>query len=125
MARIVILASVALLIATVSSATVINVAWHGGADYENIKDAISAAASGDTILVAPGTYLGEQNRNIGFLGKELTLMSTGGRQETVLDAEGQSSVFWLGSTMTSASIISGFTVQGGVAEKGAGSTFTT
>lgn len=33
----------------------------GGADYTSIGEALAAAASGDTVLVADGTYTGSNN----------------------------------------------------------------
>lgn len=43
-------------------------------DYKRIQDAIDAASDGDNILVEPGTYM----ENIGFLGKDIAVISTGG-----------------------------------------------
>ena len=47
-----------------------------------IQDAIVASASGDEIIVAPGTY----NELINFLGKGVALRSSGGRDVTIIDA---------------------------------------
>ena len=47
-----------------------------------IQDAIVASANGDEIIVAPGTY----NELIDFLGKGVTLRSSGGRDVTIIDA---------------------------------------
>jgi parallel beta-helix repeat protein len=50
-------------------------------DHLHIQDAIDAAANGDTVLVAPGTYV----ENIDFLGKAITVASESGPLVTVLD----------------------------------------
>jgi len=47
-----------------------------------IQDAIVASANGDEIIVAPGTY----NELITFIGKGVTLRSSGGRDVTIIDA---------------------------------------
>lgn len=44
---------------------------HVPGDYAMIQDAIVAAARGDTVLVAPGTYV----ENLDFLGKAITVRS--------------------------------------------------
>ena len=59
-----------------------------------IEKAIDAAAHGDTVLVAPGSY----EENIDFLGKAVTLRSEAGAVTTVIDG-GQA-----GSVVTSGSI---------------------
>ncbi len=51
-------------------------------DFSTIQAAIDAACSGAEIIVAPGTY----NELIDFLGKGITLRSSGGRDVTIIDA---------------------------------------
>lgn len=49
----------------------------------SIQDGINAVAvAGDEVLVAPGTY----NELINFLGKAVTVRSSGGRDVTIIDA---------------------------------------
>jgi predicted outer membrane repeat protein len=56
--------------------------WHvkadGTGDRATIAAAVSAAASGDTISLANGTYSGDGNRDIQIFGKALTILSEGG-----------------------------------------------
>jgi len=58
----------------------------GSADYS--KAGIDAAWSGDTVLVANGTYTGSGNRDIEMRGKKIVLRSENGPANTVIDCEG-------------------------------------
>jgi len=53
---------------------------HVPGDYSTIQRAIHAAQPGDTVLVAPQTYV----ENIDFLGKAITVMSSDGPNVTTL-----------------------------------------
>lgn len=75
-------------------------------DYPTIQAAIGAAATGDVVLVAPGTYAGR----VDFLGKAIRLSSVGGPAETTLEHdEGPIVVFQSGEGL--GSILEGFTIQ--------------
>jgi hypothetical protein len=97
------------LAATASFAATLNVG--PGQPYTTIQSAINAAANGDTVLVAPGTYF----ENINFIGKAITVTSSGGAALTTIDGGskgGQATVIF-NSGETRASVISGFTIRGG------------
>ena len=85
--------------------------------HSTIQSGIDAAAPGDTVLVAPGTYSGDGNRDLDFGGKDLTLRSSGGREVTWIDCEGTDEDphrgIYLHSGETVASRIEGFTITGG------------
>ena len=81
------------------------------ADQPTIQAGIDAAANGDTVLVAPGTYY----ENIDFKGKAITVTSSGGPTTTIIDGgnkDGFATVtFHNGETR--GSVISSFTIRGG------------
>jgi hypothetical protein len=77
--------------------------------YPTIQSAIVAAASGDVVLVAPGTHFGAIN----FLGKAILVRSSDGAAATVIDAGAGSGVVTFASAETAASILDGFTLTNG------------
>ena len=56
-------------------------------DEPTIQAGIDAAAEGDTVLVAPGVYKGEGNRNILIDSKWVVLKSEAGPERTIIDCE--------------------------------------
>jgi hypothetical protein len=86
--------------------------WYGTAafPFNTIADAMSAATHGDTVLVRDGVYAGEENKNLDFLGKAITLRSEGGPENCVIDCEGAGRAFYFHSGETSDSIVKGFTI---------------
>ena len=82
-----------------------------------IQDGVNASSDGDTVLVAPGTYTGDGNRDISLFGKAITLKSTDGPNSTVIDIEGSPTSihrgFFLIHEEPSETLIQGFTVMNG------------
>ena len=91
------------------------------ADQPDIQSGIDAAANGDTVLVADGTYI----ENINFMGKAITVASyfltdgdTSHIYATIIDGS-QPSYPLLGSVVTfdsgedNTSVLAGFTITGG------------
>jgi len=68
----------------IGSARTIRVANDDSADYMMIQAAIDASVDGDTVLVTPGTYAGNGNRDIEFRGKAITVRSEDGPQTCIL-----------------------------------------
>ena len=73
--RHILIAIVAMAAATVCHARTIIVDDNSPADFNKIKLAINDANDGDTIIVQPGRYTGDGNRDIRFLGKAITVQS--------------------------------------------------
>ncbi|MGA7791590.1 MAG: Ig-like domain repeat protein [Candidatus Acidiferrales bacterium] len=79
---------------------------HVPADQTTIQSAINAAADGDTILVAPGTY----KENISFMGKAITVTSAGGASQTTIDGGQNGVVVSFTNHETRQSVLNGFTI---------------
>ena len=82
---------------------------HLPGDSATIQGAIVMASSGDTILVAPGTYV----ETIDLLGKQLVIEGTGGAAVTTIDANGSGSTVSVHTGEPAGTAIRGFTITGG------------
>jgi predicted outer membrane repeat protein len=81
---------------------------HVPGGYPTIQSAIDTANDWDTVLVAPGTY----NESIDFKGKTITVMSSHGAEETIIDGASTSvATFKNGEGRNS--ILVGFTLTSG------------
>ena len=86
---------------------------HVPGDLPDIESAIYLAGFGDTILLAPGTYTGEQNKGLDFKGKEITLTSETGYEYCVLDCQNSDRALYLHSGESPNTVISGITIRNG------------
>lgn len=96
-----------------------------GYDYATIQAAIDDANDGDTVLVAPGTYTGDGNRDIDFNGKAIVVQSIDPNDpnivaSTIIDCEQQGRGFNFHSGEGIDSVILGLTITGGAAKDGSG-----
>lgn len=82
--------------------------------FPTIQSAIVGSANGDTVLVAPGTYL----ETISFQGKSITVRSTSGAATTIIDGGQTGTVVSFSSGETSQTILEGFTIQNGLGQNG-------
>lgn len=97
----------------------------GTGDFPTIQDAIHAAAEGDTIELANGTFTGDGNWDMDYLGKAVTVRSQGAhRSSCVIDGGGSMDVPHRGFRFHSGegpeSVLRGIVIMGCVADSGAG-----
>ena len=89
----------------------------GPADFNNIQAAIDDANDGDTVIVMPGTYTGDGNRDIDFLGKAITLKSQNGPESCIINCQGSEEDLHRGFNFQSGenllSVLDGFTITNG------------
>jgi hypothetical protein len=91
------------LLTTPANSDVIHVDVAGGGEYLTVFEGVDAASPGDTIVVAPGTYVGTSNRGIHVSG--VTLMSEGGPEVTIIDCDNADCAF-----QVAGSVLDGFTI---------------
>jgi len=81
--------------------------------YATIQAAVNAAANGDEVVVANGTYTGAGNVDVDFLGLAITIRSANGAASCVIDCQQSARAFHLHSGESATSVIQGFTVRNG------------
>jgi serine protease len=94
-----------LFAANATAATVLHVPH----DYPTIQSAIDAAATGDTVLVAAGTY----SETIDFQSKAITVESESGAASTTINGDGVSAVVIMSANDGETPVLRGFTVRNG------------
>jgi hypothetical protein len=87
------------------------------AESATIQAAVERSMDGDTIIVAPGTYTGDGNRDIDFKGKAITLKSEGGAATCIINCQGSADephrAFYFHNREDANSVVQGFTITGG------------
>jgi Putative zinc- or iron-chelating domain len=91
----------ALLVAPTAAAATLNVP----SQYASISAAVTAAANGDTIVVAPGTYSNASDLSI-MLTKSITIESSAGAATTIIDCSSSYFVY-----IEANATIRGFTIE--------------
>jgi hypothetical protein len=92
-------------------------------EQPTIQAGIDAASRDDTILVAPGTYTGDGNRDV-YIAKMVRLMSEAGPDSTIIDCEGSPTELHRAFMVEEpGAIVEGFTVTGGSRSKGSAAYF--
>jgi len=102
------------------AATTYTIRPDGTGDYPTIQDAINAVYPGHVIELADGTFVGEGNRDLDFLGKSITVRSESGVPEAcVIDCQGSASDphrgFLFGTGETADAVLEGISVIKGYA----------
>lgn len=62
-------------------------------DQPTIQAGVDASVSGDTVLVAPGTYIGDGNREIIVSLKDIDIIGVGGAASVIVDADSSGNGF--------------------------------
>lgn len=78
--------------------------------FDAIQEGIDAAANGDTVLVADGTYTGAGNTNLDFGGKAITVRSASGAESCIIDCQGGGYGLYFQSGESAAAVLDGFTI---------------
>ncbi len=94
--------------------------WRVPQDFTTIQQAVDAAATGDTIILAPGHYRGVGNYDIDFRGKDLKLVGDGDPEDCVIDCENQGRGFIFTQAESPQAVVSNVTVMRGYARQGGG-----
>jgi len=81
-----------------------------------VQAGIEAAQDGDIVKVFPGIY----RENVDFRGKRIHVLAPFGPERTVIDASSSGRGVTFASKETGESVIEGFGITGGAAEKGGG-----
>jgi len=124
-----ILASIVALATLTGASAQATQVWEVPFPYLTIQQAIDYASDGDTVVVHPGTYTGEGNCDIDFLGKAITVRSEDPEEQgivaaTVIDCQGSSEsphrAFIFQTSEDANSILDGFTILNGYLRADAG-----
>ena len=103
--------------ASVAVAEIFTVRPDGTGDYPTIQTAIDAAVDGDVIELTDGTFAGDGNRDVDYLGKAVTVRSQNGPEACIVNCEGSETDphrgFHFHLSEGPGSVLQGVTITGG------------
>jgi len=88
----------------------------GSGDALTIQEVIDSCTTFDTVMVGPGTYTGDGNRDIELRGKRITVISEQGPEQTIIDCHDSLGIhrgFYIHEGEDSSTVISGLTIRNG------------
>jgi hypothetical protein len=88
--------------------------------FQTIQRGIMFAADGDTVIVMDGIYCGFGNIDLDFDGKNITVKSENGAENTIIDCEQAGRGFYFHLNEDSTSVLDGFKIINGYAYTGGG-----
>ena len=80
---------------------------------KTIQAAMSAALTGDEVVVADGVYRGTGNKWLSFSSDNFTVRSENGPENCVIDLQNSGVAFFLVAAETSQAVVHGFTIENG------------
>ncbi len=98
---------------TVTNGATVSVGPPGEADYQTIREGAAAAASGDTVLILPGTYTGIGNRNVDIGPRELTFRSRDGLGSVTIDCLDLGRAFYVSDRPGASAVLEGLDIFDG------------
>ncbi|MBN2134876.1 MAG: hypothetical protein JW737_04025 [Acidobacteria bacterium] len=98
--------------------------WNGGSGpKKTIQAGLDVAGDGEQVIVAPGTYTGNGNRDLQFSSKDMHLLSEKGPLQTIIDCQASSINGHNGIMFyyeTPKAVVKGFTIKNGYLESYSG-----
>lgn len=95
-------------------AAVIEVRPDGTGDAPTIQAAIDMAIDGDIVELTDGAFMGDGNRSLDFLGKQITVRSESGNPEVcTIDCEGVARGFYFHNRESGAAVVEGIRIMNG------------
>jgi len=86
--------------------------------FDSIQKAIDNGFPRGRVVVLPGTYTGEGNKNLDFAGRALTICSANGPANCIIDCQGEGRGFYFHSGEGPDSVVEGLTIANGKADNG-------
>lgn len=83
------------------------------AQCSSIQEAVDNSWEGRTVWIGPGTYSGQDNRDIDFRGRAITVKSENGPQDCIVDCQNAGGGFYFHSGEMELSVLSGLTITNG------------